>query len=689
MNPSSGKIPATTISFTIYGQRFQLLAAPEEHERIRRVAEAVDAQIQSQRERAASELRSILMAAYQIGYELDEIEGQARAFTETQQQLAQVEQTLQNACDTADRLIERIDRETAEEAVPETEWPSAALPVETVQERETPPSDEEILAPQPEILEVEDSEPVPEPPPEASPAEEMATPVPSEAVAFELSAFAEPKVVSAAPSFEEPSAALISESPVQQPETPESEAVAPEPFLTETVEPDEPEPVPVAMPPSFFEEPVMAEPEPIEPEVPVLETSEPAVPAVETIVEPELEPSGPFAQDVFEEPAPEQGEAPLEELPSSRDRFEDIDLPTPQAEEVAPAPSDTVPEVAVFEETAEPWEPPVVEAAPRMEPEVRDLPATPSFTPPSVQDLWGAPRPAATLSPSPEEPVAVSPEALDSSEADLAEMEMRLPDIEMDLADVEFGIQVDEPFELDSTPESGNSDGPLFGFPSAPNHLPTVEAGWPDVESFQMDEPKPAAPMMEPFDRHASVSPASPSASPIPEVKPFEFHRPPQPQPPQQPQIRPNPLRTHPAAPVSQPSSANWDKHPHAQTVRPLNPATRPPETTRLFESPGRSRDTVPPLAKAQDTRVRPSGSPEFKTIGAKPWMGGATSPQAKPFETRNFLFGNPDKKTPAKPPIFHDVTEKKPRNVTDDVQPSLFPYLDERLKKPDPKSNP
>jgi hypothetical protein len=284
------------------------------------------------------------------------------------------------------------------------------------------------------------------------------------------------------------------------------------------------------------------------------------------------------------------------------------------------------------------------------------------FARPSVQDLWGGVRSAEPVSPPPEpESLSGAPEMLSAPEDDLIEMEMRLPDVEMDLADVEFGIQVDEPFEMDSAPESEDREGaPLFGFPSASGSLPRVEAGWPDVESFSLDESAPAPPTMEPF---VSLAPVAPAPSPASEARPVGFLRPsPPPAASPSPPLRPTPLQK-------------------AQDSR----ATEPP--SRLFELPGQNRYPQPPLAPAQDTRVRPSSRPEFKTIGAKPWMGASPSDQAKTVRDAQFSFWQPRQENAHQAPIFHDTVEKKPRS-NDNVQPSLFPYLDERLKKPDPKTN-
>jgi len=697
MNPSSGKTPATTISFTIYGQRFQLLAAPEEHERIRRVAEAVDAQIQSQRERAASELRSILMAAYQIGYELDEIESQTRVLTETQQRLAKAEQTLQTASETTDRLIERIDR-TLEETVSEPEPVPVSVPVETVETPEVPAEAEETPALEAESVEA----PLPAPvEPEAGAIsacaqEEEPVATSSALAAVEEDGAAEPETVAEVPSVVVPA----SEEPAAESVSTESLLVAGEPPSDETpiwgsAGVEAVESVSAEAPAVCFAEPVGVH----------LEVPEPEVPA--SIAEPEASvPEG--EEEPAVQPLPEAVKEAVETIvgPESADQFV-LDATPPEVEpplaQAAAVVSEPVPEthpeieaevVETVEESAESLSARVsalFEAAPRVEPEAeKPIPETQPFVRPSVQDLWGVPRPAVSEPPVPEpgKPATVPPpEAFDASEEELAEMEMRLPDIEMELADVEFGIQVDEPFELDSEPESAMSEEPLFGLPGASNRLPSVEAGWPAVESFKLEEPAPAAPKMEPFDLRGSVPP-TPPVTPA-GGKPFEVKQPSPPaaQPYPQPQIRPNPLRAPQPAPTQKPSPGIGEKYPHLPPARSQNPAARTPESPRLFGSSGHDRHAVPPLARAQDTRVRPSGSPEFKTIGGKPWMAGPPSDQAKPFGTRNFLFGSPDKKT-ATPPIFHDIPEKKPRNVADDIQPSLFPYLDERLKKSDPKSN-
>jgi cell division protein ZapA (FtsZ GTPase activity inhibitor) len=675
MNPSSGKTPATTISFTIYGQRFQLLAAPEEHERIRRVAEAVDAQIQGQRERAASELRSILMAAYQIGYELDEIESQTRVLAETQQQLAKAEQTLQTADETTDRLIERIDR-ALEETVPEPEPVPVSVPTETVETPEVPVEAEATSA-----LEAESVE-APCPVSEESEAGAVSTCTLEEAPV----ASTEVAVVDETAGAPAEIAPVVSSDVAPVPAEPVAESVSTESALVLEEPPTETGTMPES-----------AGTEALEPEV-----QPPRVEAEASVPEREAEPEI--------QPLPDAVEETVEAIvgPESADQFvldatpPEVEPPTPLVEEAVsgPSPEDTLPVDEILEE--EPVEPltarvsALFEAAPRMEPEAEKPPVAEAqpFVRPSVQDLWGAPRPA---SPEPEKPTpALPPEPLDTSEEELAEMEMRLPDIEMELDDVEFGIQVDEPFELEPEAESAEPSAPLFGLPSVSNHPQPVEAGWPAVESFSLDEPSPTAPQMEPFDLRGSVPPTPPTA---PEIQPFRptgsapqssvSPRPPQPtaQPYPQPQIRPNPLRAPQPASAQRPAAATGEKHSAAQPARQQNPTARPAESPRLFESSRQDRHAVPPLAPAQDTRVRPSSGPEFKTIGAKPWMRGTPSAEAKPFETRNFLFGSPDKKN-LKPPIFHETTEKKPRNAPDDLQPSLFHYLDERLKKSDPQSN-
>lgn len=64
--------PNELISFMIFGQEFRLRALPDEHERIQRIAAAVDRRVRTHREQATSDLRATLMAAYEIAFEKDD-----------------------------------------------------------------------------------------------------------------------------------------------------------------------------------------------------------------------------------------------------------------------------------------------------------------------------------------------------------------------------------------------------------------------------------------------------------------------------------------------------------------------------------------------------------------------------------------------------------------------------------------
>lgn len=93
------------ISFIIMGQKFRIRAPGDERERIERVAAAVDDQIRAHKDRRAmSEVRAILMAAFEIGYELDELLPLADSSAEAKTTLSSTGQAM-------DRLLARLNNE--------------------------------------------------------------------------------------------------------------------------------------------------------------------------------------------------------------------------------------------------------------------------------------------------------------------------------------------------------------------------------------------------------------------------------------------------------------------------------------------------------------------------------------------------------------------------------------------------
>lgn len=90
-------------TITIYSQKFRMRANADERERIECIASAVDERIRSHKQQGAtSDLRAAIMAAYQIGSELDELA--------TSMGLdSNAEEMLDRAHEQMDQLLKRLD----------------------------------------------------------------------------------------------------------------------------------------------------------------------------------------------------------------------------------------------------------------------------------------------------------------------------------------------------------------------------------------------------------------------------------------------------------------------------------------------------------------------------------------------------------------------------------------------------
>lgn len=85
------------ITFVIMGQEFRLRATPEEEKRMLRVAQAMDQRIRDHREQGAiSELRAVLMAVFETGYELDEVTERATKSDRAEKTLAWTERSIES-----------------------------------------------------------------------------------------------------------------------------------------------------------------------------------------------------------------------------------------------------------------------------------------------------------------------------------------------------------------------------------------------------------------------------------------------------------------------------------------------------------------------------------------------------------------------------------------------------------------
>jgi cell division protein ZapA (FtsZ GTPase activity inhibitor) len=93
------------LNLTICGQSFRLRCDAVDTARAQRVAAEIEKQVEKHRARGAiSELRAILMACYQFGYELDETLSNIESVKQSEKRVTNVSKKM-------DQLLAKIDRE--------------------------------------------------------------------------------------------------------------------------------------------------------------------------------------------------------------------------------------------------------------------------------------------------------------------------------------------------------------------------------------------------------------------------------------------------------------------------------------------------------------------------------------------------------------------------------------------------
>ncbi|NQU43474.1 cell division protein ZapA [bacterium] len=101
--------PKEFIHFTIFGQEFRIRSGTDTEDRILRVARMVERRGKEHRARGAnSDVRAALMAAYELGFELDELN---EALSDARSQ----HQTIDSTREAMDRLLSRLDKELTDE----------------------------------------------------------------------------------------------------------------------------------------------------------------------------------------------------------------------------------------------------------------------------------------------------------------------------------------------------------------------------------------------------------------------------------------------------------------------------------------------------------------------------------------------------------------------------------------------
>jgi len=97
------------ITFSILGQEFRVRAPRDHRDRVARVAADIEARVREHKQHgAASDLRAVVMAAYEIAYALDEIGADKHESGKAENALRQTDKAM-------DQLIARLDQEIAPE----------------------------------------------------------------------------------------------------------------------------------------------------------------------------------------------------------------------------------------------------------------------------------------------------------------------------------------------------------------------------------------------------------------------------------------------------------------------------------------------------------------------------------------------------------------------------------------------
>lgn len=104
-------------TISIYGQKFRMRAPADERERIECIAAAVDERIRSHKQQGAtSDLRATIMAAYQIGSELDELASSMGLDSNAEEMLDRAHEQMDQLLARLDTRIDDIEEDNSENA---------------------------------------------------------------------------------------------------------------------------------------------------------------------------------------------------------------------------------------------------------------------------------------------------------------------------------------------------------------------------------------------------------------------------------------------------------------------------------------------------------------------------------------------------------------------------------------------
>ena len=93
------------ITFSLLGQEFRVRAPRSDRDRVARVAADIEARVREHKQHgAASDLRAVVMAAYEIAFEFDEVSSDQREHRKAEKALRTTDQAM-------DQLIARLDKE--------------------------------------------------------------------------------------------------------------------------------------------------------------------------------------------------------------------------------------------------------------------------------------------------------------------------------------------------------------------------------------------------------------------------------------------------------------------------------------------------------------------------------------------------------------------------------------------------
>ena len=106
------------VIFNVCGQEFRIRSPREDAERTRRIAADVCERVRAHRERGGvSDVRAVLMACYELAYELDER-------NEVLSKIRSHDKAIDSAKVVMDRLLDRLEEEMASHVPPEDAGPA-------------------------------------------------------------------------------------------------------------------------------------------------------------------------------------------------------------------------------------------------------------------------------------------------------------------------------------------------------------------------------------------------------------------------------------------------------------------------------------------------------------------------------------------------------------------------------------